>query len=31
LAYADTYADLLREKNTVYWLRSSSSEQGDSL
>jgi hypothetical protein len=28
-AYADTYADLLWEKITICWLKSSSSEQGE--
>jgi hypothetical protein len=28
LTYADAYADLLWEENTVRWLKSSSSEQG---
>ena len=27
-AYADAYAEMLREENTVPWLKSSSNEQG---
>jgi Mg/Co/Ni transporter MgtE len=31
LTYADVYAEMLREKNTISWLKSSSSEQDECL